>query len=202
MCISSRQCNGFVVRAERVPKGHGHCSSGTARSCGLHGRYCGTWAILLLRLLQKEAKWQWSPECQVAFDKLKHLVTSAPILAHSSFAADTIVSCNAPEVTLEQCCLRYKTDRSAQWYMRLVFSRQLRRNTRVGKREGCHGLHLGLREIKHIFVWPQVPPPYSPPSVDITTFRIGNRSEVVTLTPLDGTVIQIHVPITISTSSL
>jgi hypothetical protein len=72
----------------------------------------------------------------------------------------------------------------------------------VGKREGCHGLHLGLREIKHIFVWPQVPPPYSPPSVDITTFRIGNRSEVVTLTPLDGTVIQIHVPITISTSSL
>ena len=36
----------------------------------------------------------------MAFDKLKQLATSAPILAHFSSAADTIVSCDASGVAL------------------------------------------------------------------------------------------------------
>ena len=39
------------------------------------------------RLLEQGAEWNWSKECQAAFEKLKESVTSAPTLAH--FDVDT-----------------------------------------------------------------------------------------------------------------
>ena len=51
-------------------------------------------------LLRKDAHWEWSTECQTAFDKLKQLVTSAPVLAHFSSTADTFVSCDASGVAI------------------------------------------------------------------------------------------------------
>ena len=39
-------------------------------------------AYPLTSLLRKDAVWNWSPECQKAFDDLKNRFTSAPILRH------------------------------------------------------------------------------------------------------------------------
>jgi hypothetical protein len=54
----------------------------------------------LRSLLRKDAQWHWSMECQKAFDKLKQLITAAPILAHFSSEAETIVSCDASGLAL------------------------------------------------------------------------------------------------------
>ena len=38
--------------------------------------------LLLNQLTQKGVDWNWTPNCQEAFDKLKHAFTHALILAH------------------------------------------------------------------------------------------------------------------------
>ena len=53
----------------------------------------------LCALMKKNAKFSWAPECQVAFDKLKDILVSAPILAYPKFGPgvvfilDTDASC-------------------------------------------------------------------------------------------------------------
>ncbi|KRY20902.1 Retrovirus-related Pol polyprotein from transposon 17.6 [Trichinella patagoniensis] len=42
-------------------------------------------AAPLHRLLEGDAEWKWTEDCQVAFDALKHQLTSAPILAYPVF---------------------------------------------------------------------------------------------------------------------
>ena len=46
-------------------------------------------------LLQKNAKFFWSPECEEAFQTLKKLLTSAPILAQPDLAKPFDVYCDA-----------------------------------------------------------------------------------------------------------
>ena len=38
--------------------------------------------IPLTRLTRKKAPWQWTSQCQLAFDTLKQAFTEAPILSH------------------------------------------------------------------------------------------------------------------------
>ncbi len=49
----------------------------------------------LRRLLKQGAEWNWSKECQAAFEKLKELVTSAPTLAHFDIGTPIYVICDA-----------------------------------------------------------------------------------------------------------
>ena len=49
----------------------------------------------LTSLLQKNAKFFWSPECEEAFQTLKKLLTSAPILAQPDLAKPFDVYCDA-----------------------------------------------------------------------------------------------------------
>ncbi len=48
-----------------------------------------------LRKLLKQGEWNWSKECQAAFEKLKELVTSAPTLAHFDIDMPIYVTCDA-----------------------------------------------------------------------------------------------------------
>ncbi|KRX53637.1 Retrovirus-related Pol polyprotein from transposon 17.6 [Trichinella sp. T9] len=52
-------------------------------------------AAPLHRLLEGDADWKWTEDCQVAFDALKHQLTSAPILAYPDFRRRFLVDVDA-----------------------------------------------------------------------------------------------------------
>ena len=54
----------------------------------------------LRRLLRKEVEFEWTDECQYAFDEIKRQLTSRPTLAHFDINARTIVSTDASGVAL------------------------------------------------------------------------------------------------------
>jgi hypothetical protein len=46
-------------------------------------------------LLQKNIKFEWNPRCEAAFQKLKELLTTAPILAQPDLTKPFDVYCDA-----------------------------------------------------------------------------------------------------------
>ena len=49
----------------------------------------------LTKLLQKDSMREWTPECQVAFDKLKEALTTAPVLVYPDFNKPFYIECDA-----------------------------------------------------------------------------------------------------------
>jgi hypothetical protein len=49
----------------------------------------------MTQLLEKEAKFKWSPQCEEAFLSLKKLVTIAPVLAQPDIEKPFDVYCDA-----------------------------------------------------------------------------------------------------------
>jgi hypothetical protein len=54
----------------------------------------------LYRLTQKETKWQWTKECQTAFDEVKRTLASSEVLAHYDQTLPMGISCDASKVGL------------------------------------------------------------------------------------------------------
>jgi hypothetical protein len=71
---------------------------------GLAGYYC--WFIpnfskiakLTTKLLEKEAKFKWSPQCEEAFLTLKKLLTTAPVLAQPDIEKLFDVYCDTSDM--------------------------------------------------------------------------------------------------------
>ncbi|KAH9104560.1 hypothetical protein AeMF1_019386, partial [Aphanomyces euteiches] len=66
-------------------------------------------ATPLTRLLTKDVQWDWTQECQEAFDGIKASLTQAPILALPDFNRPFSVVCDA-SVRAIGCCLMQKDD--------------------------------------------------------------------------------------------
>ncbi|MCP4058464.1 MAG: hypothetical protein GY738_14340, partial [Pseudoalteromonas sp.] len=49
----------------------------------------------MTRLQEKDFKWDWSQECQTAFDELKDRLTTAPCLAYPDFSKPFYIECDA-----------------------------------------------------------------------------------------------------------
>ena len=49
----------------------------------------------LHHLIKKEAEWNWTKDCQQAFDLLKKKMTSAPVLSYASFDLDFVFETDA-----------------------------------------------------------------------------------------------------------
>jgi hypothetical protein len=49
----------------------------------------------MTKLLEKDAKFRWSPQCEETFLTLKKLLTSAPVLAQPNIDRPFDVYCNA-----------------------------------------------------------------------------------------------------------
>jgi hypothetical protein len=49
----------------------------------------------MTKLLEKKAKFKWSPQCEEAFLTLKKLLTTAPVLAQSDIEKPFDVYCDA-----------------------------------------------------------------------------------------------------------
>ena len=57
----------------------------------------------MTRLLQKDEKFVWTPECEEAFHKLRTLQTSAPVLAQPDIEKPFDVFCDASGIGLAVC---------------------------------------------------------------------------------------------------
>jgi hypothetical protein len=51
----------------------------------------------MTQLLEKEAKFKWSPQCEEAFLTLKNLLTTAPVLAQPDIEKSFDVYCDASD---------------------------------------------------------------------------------------------------------
>jgi hypothetical protein len=51
----------------------------------------------MTQLLEKEAKFKWSPQCEEAFLTLKKLLTTAPVLAQPDIEKPFDVYCDASD---------------------------------------------------------------------------------------------------------
>jgi hypothetical protein len=54
-------------------------------------------AKLMTQLLEKEAKFKWSPQCEEVFLSLKKLLTTAPVLAQPDIEKSFEVYCDASD---------------------------------------------------------------------------------------------------------
>jgi len=54
----------------------------------------------MTRLLQKDEKFVWTPECEEAFHKLRTLLTSSPVLAQPDIEKPFDVFCDASGIGL------------------------------------------------------------------------------------------------------
>ncbi|KRZ10658.1 Retrovirus-related Pol polyprotein from transposon [Trichinella zimbabwensis] len=52
-------------------------------------------SVLLNALLRKGSHWKWTAECQTAFDQLKHMLCTAPVLTFPDFNVPFIVDVDA-----------------------------------------------------------------------------------------------------------
>ena len=52
-------------------------------------------ASLITRLLQKDVKFEWTDKCQQSFDRLKALLTEAPVLVQPESGKEFIVYSDA-----------------------------------------------------------------------------------------------------------
>ena len=66
--------------------------------CGYYRHFIANYSHLakrLTRLLEKGQKFNWTTECSEAFEKLKHMLITAPILAHPDFTQPFILDTDA-----------------------------------------------------------------------------------------------------------
>ena len=54
----------------------------------------------MIKLLQKDVKFVWSPTCEEAFQALKHFLTTAPVLAQPDIDRSFDVYCDASRTRL------------------------------------------------------------------------------------------------------
>ena len=57
----------------------------------------------LYTLTKKDIKFMWTPQCQAVFEKLKELLTSAPVLAFPDFSVLIILETDASYKDLVWC---------------------------------------------------------------------------------------------------
>ena len=70
---------------------------------GYYRRFVKGFSVIaapMTRLLQKESKFEWSDKCQASFDKLKTLLTEAPILVQPEAGKEFVIYSDASHVGL------------------------------------------------------------------------------------------------------
>jgi hypothetical protein len=96
----------------------------------------------MTKLLEKEAKFKWSPQCEEAFLTLKQLLTTAPVLAQLDIEKPFEVYCDASGMAIGEVLMQ--DDHSIAYA-----SRQLRRHE---EHYPTHDLEL-LAVVHALKVW-------------------------------------------------
>ena len=109
---------------------------------GYYRKFCRDFATLcepLTNLLRKDVAFTWSDACQRAFDRVKMLLMSAPVLVMPDFGKPFILTTDASD-----CCVvtgRYKRGRPPYW---ILFSQvEYKSEELFNEREGSSGFSNG-----------------------------------------------------------
>ena len=70
----------------------------------------GVIAASLYHLMKKDVPWDWSQQCQAAFDKLRISLMSAPCLKHVDFSQPFVLAVDASTKALGACLSQYDED--------------------------------------------------------------------------------------------
>jgi hypothetical protein len=62
--------------------------------------------VPLTNITRKDKRWEWTEECQEAFDKVKHALTNAPVLAPPELGKRFDMVLDASGVGLGVVCCR------------------------------------------------------------------------------------------------
>src|SRR5438874_9771592 len=71
--------------------------------CGYYRKFIGNFSSItrtLYKLTEKDVKFEWTKECQEAFELLKDKLTSSPVMAHYDENADTELHTDASYIGL------------------------------------------------------------------------------------------------------
>ena len=83
----------------------------------------------LYDLTKKDTPWNWSPECQQAFEKIKNNLTNPPLLAYPDNTKDYIIDCDASTNGLDHVLAKKLTILNALWHTREEHWKNLRKTT-------------------------------------------------------------------------
>ena len=117
LIVSSRGIQPDEKKIEAVANAPAPKTSAEVRSflglinyCSRYVKDYSTTTYPLRKLLKEKTKFHWGEEQQRSFLKLKHAITSAPILAHFSISAPTRVVVDASPWTLGAVLLQQQSD--------------------------------------------------------------------------------------------
>jgi hypothetical protein len=82
--------------------------------CGYYRRYIANFSEIarpLHKLTEKEKIFSWSVDCQNAFERLKHCLTTAPVLAHPDFTKPFILDADASGTAIGAVLSQVQNDR-------------------------------------------------------------------------------------------
>lgn len=119
--------------------------------CGWYRRYIAGFAAIaapITDLLGKTSKFTWTNEAQVAFNKLKECLTSAPVLSHPDFSKPFVIQCDASNMGVGG--VLYQLDNQGEEHPIAYMSQKLnsaQRNYSVTEQE-CLAAILSLKKFR------------------------------------------------------
>lgn len=119
--------------------------------CGWYQRYIASYAAIaspITDLLAKRPKFIWTDDAQVAFDKLKACLTSAPVLSHPDFSKPFVIQCDASKTGVGG--VLYQLDDAGEEHPIAFMSRKLnsaQQNYNVTEQE-CLAAVLSLKKFR------------------------------------------------------
>ena len=118
---------------------------------GYYRKFCPNFSTIaepLTRLLRKRVKFIWSPECEIAFQKLKAILDSSPVLAAPNFSKPFKLVVDASEVASGSALLQEDevgVDHPVCYYSKTFNKSQLNYST-IGKE--CLALSLAIQHFE------------------------------------------------------
>ena len=108
----------------------------------------------LYALTRKDAVFHWSPACQEAFDRLKMVLTNAPLLAFPDFNRDFLLETDASGIGLGAVLAQKQADGSVR---PITFASRTLQKHEIkfwNYRDGDTGSHVGCETVSPISVRP------------------------------------------------
>ena len=127
-----------------------------------HVRNFAEIAKLLTSLTKKETPFDWTQECQQAFQKLKKILSTEPLLVYPNFTQPFIVACDTSTKAVDAVLLQLRDGEERP----IIY---------------CSSSNICYETVSLLFVWEEVYSVYRPPSFEMVAELTGSQFPVDTL---------------------